>query len=115
MLNKVEKRNGAVVDFDRLKVEDAIFKALVATHDSKSRKNLRKLAEVATDYTIETLVEICNNHITPKVEDIQDGVEVVLMKMGGEYDTAKKYIKYRYEHKKLRETKKNSDGYYGHF
>ncbi|WP_430885393.1 ribonucleoside triphosphate reductase [Fusibacter sp. JL216-2] len=107
MLGKVEKRNGAVVDFDRMKVEDAIFKALVATHDSKSRKNLRKLAEVATDYTIDNLTEVCNNHITPKVEDIQDGVEVVLMKMG-EYETAKKYIKYRYEHKRMRETKKTA-------
>jgi len=107
MLNKVEKRNGTVVAFDKMKVEDAIFKALVATHDSKSRKNLRKLAEVATDYTVDLLVEICNNHITPKVEDIQDSVEDVLMKMG-EYDTAKKYIKYRYEHKRMRETKKTA-------
>lgn len=107
MLSKVEKRNGTVVAFDKLKVEDAIFKALVATHDSKSRKNLRKLAEVATDYTVEMLNEICNNHITPKVEDIQDSVEVVLMKMG-EYETAKKYIKYRYEHKRMRETKKTA-------
>ncbi len=107
MLSRVEKRNGSVAEFDRLKVEEAIFKALVATHESKSRKSLRKLAEVATDYTIELLTENKLKGQVPRVEEIQDGVEDVLMKMG-EYETAKKYIKYRYEHKRMRETKKTA-------
>lgn len=104
MFSTVEKRNGSVVAFDRVKIEDAIFKSLVATHAEKSRKALRKLSEVACDYTIERINRQLIEGETPKVEDIQDTVEVVLMEMG-EYDTAKKYITYRYEHKRMRVTK----------
>ncbi len=114
MFNTVEKRNGTIAVFDRMKIEDAIFKALVMTHAEKSRKNLRKLSEVACDYTIEEIQSHLGEKNKPKVEDIQDAVEVTLMKMG-EYDTAKNYIKYRYEHKRMRETKETGMNIMGLF
>jgi len=105
MFEKVIKRNNDVVDADRIKIENAIFKALVITREDRLRGDLKKLAEVVTDYVIKE-IESKDSEI-PKVEDIQDTVEYILMKIG-EYDTAKAYIKYRYEHKKERENKKTA-------
>lgn len=105
MLTMIEKRNGELESFNRQKIEEAVFKSLVATKPSRLRKDLQKLTEVVADYV---LLEIENStEKYPKVEAIQDAVENVLMKMG-EYETAKSYIKYRYEHKKQRENKQTA-------
>ena len=93
----IEKRNGELKIFDSKKVEVAVFKALVVSKPSRLRKELIKLSEVITDYVILYLSENLTDSY-PKVETVQDAVEDVLMRMG-EYDTAKAYIKYRYEHK----------------
>jgi len=105
MFEKVIKRNNDVVNADRSKIEDAVFKALVVTREDRLRGDLKKLAGVVTDYVIKEIEK--QGREIPKVEDIQDTVEYILMKIG-EYDTAKAYIKYRYEHKKDRENKKTA-------
>lgn len=107
MFEKILKRNGEIATFDRLKIDDAIFKAFVITRENRSRKELRKLAEVVTDYVLDKMVHVNGVKGVPHVEDIQDVVEEMLMKMG-EFETAKSYIKYRYEHKKQREHKKTA-------
>ena len=99
-MNRIEKRNGQEVAFDRTKIEEAVFKALVVTHPDRKRIKLHKVAEVATDYAIER-IKIHKAGQVPRVEEIQDIVEDILMSMG-EYNAAKNYIKYRYEHKKER-------------
>lgn len=107
MFKTVVKRNGEIVSGDRKKIEGAIFKALVATQENRSRCELRKLSEVVTDYVIQEIHRQQKIESVPKVEEIQDTVEKVLMRIG-EFDTAKAYIKYRYEHKKQREHKKTA-------
>jgi ribonucleoside-triphosphate reductase len=97
MQMNVEKRNGALVAFDREKIEQAVLKALAVTRPERLRKDMVKLSEVITDYVVVALDKTEN----PTVESIQDVVENTLMQMG-EYQTAKNYIKYRYEHKKKR-------------
>ncbi len=92
MFEKILKRNGEIAAFDRVKIDDAIFKAFVITRENRSRKELRKLAEVITDYVLDKMVNQDGVKGVPHVEDIQDVVEEMLMKMG-EFETAKNYIK----------------------
>jgi len=107
MISRIVKRNGEVVEFDRDKIEGAIFRALVIAHEDRIRTDLKKLSSVATDYVVDHVKKNYNGEGAPKVEEVQDLVELVLMRMG-EYDTAKAYIKYRYEHKKKREHKQTA-------
>lgn len=73
MLTMIEKRNGELESFNRQKIEEAVFKSLVATKPSRLRKDLQKLTEVVADYV---LLEIENStEKYPKVEAIQDAVE----------------------------------------
>ena len=106
MMTSIEKRNGEIVFFDRSKIEQAVFKALIVTHPQRSRSSLKKLSEVVTDYVVEGIGHKGFEGGVPKVEEIQDIVENTLMSIG-EHDTARTYIKYRYEHKKIREERQS--------
>jgi ribonucleoside-triphosphate reductase len=103
MIKEVKKRNSDIVEFDRVKIKDAVLNSFVMVKKDKARNELEKLSEVVTDYVIETFEKKEASYI-PCVEDIQYIVENTLMKMG-EHETAKGYIKYRYEHKRIRENK----------
>lgn len=107
MLQSIEKRNGELVFFDRIKIEEAVFKALQFTKQDLPKENLKRLAEVVADYVLahlETRMKHQNEgeEWVPSVEDIQDEVEKVLMSIG-EHETARNYIKYRMERKEKRE------------
>lgn len=85
---KVRKRNGAIVSFDRKKIEDAIKKAI----ESVWWSDFSKVSEMAGK-VLETLEHKIWKNI-PDVETIQDTVEQVLIKEW--HDTvAKSYIVYR--------------------
>lgn len=92
------KRDGTVVDFDRKKIENAIFKAAKAVGGSDY-----SIAEKLTDQVIEILEQKFGYSI-PHVEDIQDIVEKVLIE-NGHAKTAKAYILYRKQHQDMREFK----------
>ncbi|WPX09317.1 ribonucleoside triphosphate reductase [Anaerocellum danielii] len=98
MITKVMKRDGTVVDFDRKKIENAIFKAAKAVGGSDY-----SIAEKLTDQVIEILEQKFGYSI-PHVEDIQDIVEKVLIE-NGHAKTAKAYILYRKQHQDMREFK----------
>lgn len=98
MITKVMKRDGSIVDFDRKKIENAIFKAAKAVGGSDY-----SIAEKLTDQVIEIL-EQKFGFSTPHVEDIQDVVEKVLIE-NGHAKTAKAYILYRKQHQDMREFK----------
>lgn len=104
MFQSIEKRSGELVFFDQGKITNAILKALVYTKSQQSSTKLKALAEVASDKVVDRLVEVYGkrSEVIPSVEHIQDIVENVLMTLG-EHDTARNYIKYRYEHKRRRE------------
>jgi len=107
VITEIRKRNGDISTFNRGKIEEAIFKALVITRADRSRKDLHKLSEVVTDYVLDSLERKLGAEAVPQVEDIQDGVEETLMRIG-EFETARNYIRYRYEHKKQRENKQTA-------
>lgn len=97
-LYKIQKRNGAIVDFEIRKIEQAIDKALAATRvaDPEQAKVL------AVD-----VVALCDERFgetIPGVEDIQDIVEETLVRY--DYaDVAKAYILYRERRREVREEK----------
>jgi len=92
------KRNGQQVPFDANKISFAIFKALRAV----GRPN-RKKAEVYCSHVIEKMNMTTRND-PPAVEEIQDLVERTLFE-NNEYDAAKAYIIYRYQHQNIRDAK----------
>ncbi len=97
-VTKIRKRDGRIVDFDPEKIVNAIFKAAQAV-GGRDRVLAEKLAM--------EVVKIVNERFKgkiPTVEDVQDIVEKVLVE-NGHYKTAKAYILYREEHRKLREIK----------
>jgi len=102
-LRWVKKRDGQIVDFDQSRIEDAIFKALTATAQGDGKKAKRLANKV---------VKILNRRFKkeeiPHVEQIQDVVEEVLI-FEGLVETAKAYILYREQRRKIREAVKVSE------
>lgn len=97
-MDKVKKRDGRIVDYDRTKIENAISKALFAT-GLDNREIAKRLA-----FQVEENLKAKFKDRIPSVEEIQDIVEKVLIGEGFS-DTAKAYILYRKTREELRETK----------
>ncbi|MFZ1654329.1 MAG: ribonucleoside triphosphate reductase [Candidatus Moraniibacteriota bacterium] len=95
-LYKIQKRNGAIVDFELGKIEQAIHKALAAVRTAEPAR-AKILAE-----DVVTLAEERFGEKIPSVEDIQDLVEETLIRY--DYaDVAKAYILYREKRREVRE------------
>ena len=96
MYQSIKKRDGRKVAFDRKKIERAIEKAGLETGEFDSAQ-----AKKLTDRVI-AIFEKRSSKRLPTVEEIQDVVEDILL--SSKYKkTAKAYIIYRDQHKKLRE------------
>jgi ribonucleoside-diphosphate reductase alpha chain len=98
MFSKVKKRSGKLVRFQRIKVKNAILKAM------KDLDNVD--AHVAEEVTKEVLrrLKAKFEKIIPSVEDVQDITEDVLISYDLS-DLAKEYILYRARHKELQDVK----------
>ena len=101
MYKSIKKRDGRTVKFDRKKIEKAIEKAGLETGEFDAAQ-----AVELTDKVLGVL-ETRNQKRLPSVEDIQDIVEDVLIDSKFK-KTAKAYIIYRDQHKKLREITSNA-------
>ena len=97
-ITKVEKRDGQIVDFAQGRITDAIFKALTATKQGDGKKS-KKLS----DKIVAFLNRRFKKDEIPHVEQIQDIVEEVLI-LQGLVETARAYILYRDQRRKIRET-----------
>ena len=98
-VKKIKKRDGRIVDFDKEKITDVIFKAA----ESVGGKD-RKIAEELSAMVADELNAIFDGKKIPTVEEVQDTVEKVLMKTG-HAKTAKEYILYRQKRSELRAEK----------
>jgi len=99
-IGKIKKRDGSIVDFQTVKITNAIYKALVATN-----RQDYSLAESLAEKVVQRLIKQgFNSSNIPGVEDVQDIVETVLIDEGLA-DTAKAYILYRHERRRIREEK----------
>ncbi|MBR0164047.1 MAG: ribonucleoside triphosphate reductase [Lachnospiraceae bacterium] len=97
----VVKRSGEEAKFDGKKIENAVAKAFVATGEVEAR-DVSTMSRAITLIVDTSLRE--SGLSKPSVEQIQDAVELALMKCGYQR-TAKAYILYRSQHAKVRETK----------
>lgn len=96
-LHHVQKRDGSLVDFEQIKITEAIWKAAQSVGGTD-----RALAEkISGQVTAVLEVFFKVDGPAPTVEQIQDLVEKILIE-DGHAKTAKAYILYREEHKKLR-------------
>jgi hypothetical protein len=96
-IEKVQKRDGTIVPFDQNRIIEAIFKALTASGEGNGKRAKRLSNKV---------VQILNRRFKkgeiPHVEQIQDIVEEVLI-LEGLVKTAKAYILYREQRRRIRE------------
>jgi len=92
----VIRRNGAVVDFDPGKIAVAMTKAFLAVEGRQGAASARVREVVArlTETVVAALVRHKPGGGTLHIEDIQDQVELALMR-GGEHDVARAYVLYR--------------------
>ena len=95
----VIKRDGREAPFEREKIRAAI---LGAYSDIEQTHAVENGEEVAEKITARLASRYRKRNRQTAVEEIQDDVETELMKEG-EYEAAKAYIRYRYEHELLRE------------
>ncbi|MCQ2544824.1 MAG: anaerobic ribonucleoside triphosphate reductase [Clostridia bacterium] len=95
-IRQIIKRDGRTVDFDIIKISDAIYKAAEVL-GGQNRDTANYLAKQVELY----LTEVCHNEI-PTVEQIQDAVEKVLIE-NGHARTAKEFILYRAERTRVRD------------
>ena len=99
MVNKIRKRDGSVVLFREDKIRDAIWKAARAVGGGN-----RELADEISGRVIEKINQKFGDSGIPTVEEVQDSVEVLLIKEGHD-QTAKAFILYRKSREELRDVK----------
>ena len=98
MFKKIQKRDGKIVNFNPEKIVEAIAAAGSVTEEFKYDR-AKSLAEKVVKRAEETI-----SNRTPKVEQIQDIVEQVLMESSFKR-TAKAYITYRQKRAESRDVK----------
>ena len=100
---QIRKRDGRIVEFNQNKISNAIYRALIAMGKSEYQ-----LAEKLSNKVMQKMVQqrygLDNTTMVPSVEDVQDIVESILIEEGLS-NTAKAYILYRHERRKVRDEK----------
>lgn len=99
MIEKVIKRSGRKVKFDRTRIEKAVSKAIINTRDNLTEEKTKDLAELTTNIVLFKLKE--RNGLIVHIEDIQNVVEETLMILGMT-DVARSYVRYRFQRELLR-------------
>jgi ribonucleoside-diphosphate reductase alpha chain len=101
---KVIKRNGIEVPFDATKIYVALSKAFLDVEGDLARgsSKVHHLVPELTNEVTQALSRYIFIGGRVNIEDIQDQVELALMRKS-EYKVARSYILYREEHRKLRE------------
>ncbi|MFP4082807.1 MAG: ribonucleoside triphosphate reductase [Candidatus Aminicenantes bacterium] len=100
LVSRIKKRDGTVVDFVQDKITHAVKKAM-ESHGVTDQRAAKSISDIVT-YMLE---DKFGGYTIPSVEQIQDIVEMVLMKQGY-HEVAKSYILYRERHKEIREARK---------
>ncbi|MEM2940437.1 MAG: ribonucleoside triphosphate reductase [Thermoproteota archaeon] len=96
-ISKIVKRDGRIVDFDKNKITEAIWKAIKSVGGQD-----RAIAERLSNQVVERLEKQLKPNEVPHVEQVQDLVEQVLVE-NNLYNVAKAYILYRALHAQIRE------------
>ena len=103
---RVMKRNGAVVGFDATKIVVAMSKAFLAVegNTAAASNRIHETVERLTAQVVDTFHRRMPSGGIVHIEDIQDQVELCLMR-NGEHRVARDYVLYREERKRMRSDK----------
>lgn len=104
-LLKIIKRDSSIVPFDANKISIAITKAFLdqESHENINSARVHDLIVKLTSEVCKSLNRYLNTSSHVNIEDIQDQVELVLMR-NGLHKVARSYVLYREAHRKLRES-----------
>ncbi|MFZ2309011.1 MAG: ribonucleoside-diphosphate reductase subunit alpha [Rhodoferax sp.] len=93
---QIIRRNGAVVPFEPNKIAVAMMKAFLAVHGTQgaASASVREVVDALTQQVIRALVRSRPGGGTFHIEDVQDHVELGLMR-GGHHEIARAYVLYR--------------------
>ncbi|MFM1805931.1 MAG: hypothetical protein RL212_190, partial [Pseudomonadota bacterium] len=93
---KIIRRNGSVVAFEPSKIAIAVTKAFLAVNGGQGAASarVREQVEQLTQVVVRALLRSRPNGGTFHIEDIQDQVELALMR-SGEHNVARAYVLYR--------------------
>ncbi len=93
---KIIRRNGAVVGFEPSKIQVAMTKAFLAVQGNQGAASarVREVTESLTNQVVMALMRRLPAGGTLHIEDIQDQVELALMR-SGEHEVARAYVLYR--------------------
>src|SRR5690554_494589 len=106
---RVIKRNGTVVSFDASKIAVAMTKAFLAVEGGNAAASTRvhETVDSLTKQITATFKRRMPSGGTIHIEEIQDQVELILMR-SGEQKIARDYVLYREEHARMRAQKQES-------
>ncbi|MFN6359378.1 MAG: ribonucleoside-diphosphate reductase subunit alpha [Burkholderiales bacterium] len=93
---KLIRRNGSVVAFEPVKISVAMTKAFLAINGGQGAASarIRELVEDLTQNVVQALTRGKPGGGTFHIEDVQDHVELALMR-SGEHEVARAYVLYR--------------------
>jgi ribonucleoside-diphosphate reductase alpha chain len=106
----VVRRNGTLSAFDPSKISVAISKAFVAVEGTgaAASQRIHATVELLTTQIVATLLRRHNGGQPISIEDVQDQVELALMR-SGEHKVARAYVLYREERAQQRRTQQAAD------
>jgi ribonucleoside-diphosphate reductase alpha chain len=93
---QIIRRNGAVVAFEPNKIAVALMKAFLAVHGTQgaASASVRETVDGLTESVVRALLRSRPGGGTFHIEDVQDHVELGLMR-GGHHEVARAYVLYR--------------------
>ncbi len=93
---QIIRRNGAVVPFEPSKIAVAMMKAFLAVHGTQgaASASVREVVDQLTQNVVRALMRSRPGGGTFHIEDVQDQVELGLMR-GGHHEIARAYVLYR--------------------
>jgi len=93
---QIIRRNGAVVSFEPSKIAVALMKAFLAVHGTQgaASASVRETVDGLTEAVVRALLRSRPGGGTFHIEDVQDQVELGLMR-GGHHEVARAYVLYR--------------------
>ncbi|MFN7444277.1 MAG: ribonucleoside-diphosphate reductase subunit alpha [Curvibacter sp.] len=93
---QIIRRNGAVVPFEPSKIAVAMMKAFLAVHGTQgaASASVREVVDQLTQAVVRALMRSRPGGGTFHIEDVQDQVELGLMR-GGHHEIARAYVLYR--------------------
>jgi len=93
---QIIRRNGAVVSFEPNKIAVALMKAFLAVHGTQgaASASVRETVDLLTESVVRGLLRSRPGGGTFHIEDVQDQVELGLMR-GGHHEVARAYVLYR--------------------